>query len=225
MRCQRVVFWCLVLVLACAGWVGAEEIGVRVRWVVDGDTLIVHSGESIRLMGINAPELGRDDQPGQYYALQARECLQDLVQGEPLFFDPQSSATDRFQRRVSRLRRADRSSINRMLVEKGAAFVSCRAGQGEEDFHQGLLRAQQRAMQERQGFWQHILNMPAAFAPYVGNRRSKRFHTQECVFGQAIHAGNRRQFSSMQQAFQAGYAPGRCCSPWPARADKNLKER
>ena len=52
---------------------------VQVRQVIDGDTLRLQDGRSVRLIGINAPEIGRKGQSDEPYAVAARRRLQALV--------------------------------------------------------------------------------------------------------------------------------------------------
>lgn len=52
---------------------------VVVRQVVDGDTLRLVDGRSVRLIGINAPEIGRKGRTSEPYAEAARRRLQALV--------------------------------------------------------------------------------------------------------------------------------------------------
>lgn len=52
---------------------------VRVGQVLDGDTLALQDGRRLRLIGINAPELGHDGTPHEPGALAARDALRRLV--------------------------------------------------------------------------------------------------------------------------------------------------
>ena len=52
---------------------------VAVRRVVDGDTLRLTDGRSVRMIGINAPEIGRRGRASEPYAEAARQRLQALV--------------------------------------------------------------------------------------------------------------------------------------------------
>jgi endonuclease YncB( thermonuclease family) len=52
---------------------------VRVRKVSDGDTLRLVDGRRIRLVGLDAPELGRDGRPDEPYAETARAALQAMI--------------------------------------------------------------------------------------------------------------------------------------------------
>ena len=52
---------------------------VAVRQVVDGDTLRLTDGRSVRMIGINAPEMGRKGRASEPYAEAAKRRLQALV--------------------------------------------------------------------------------------------------------------------------------------------------
>ena len=45
----------------------------RVKLVVDGDTLILSNGQKVRYIGINAPELARDDHEAEPYGDAAKQ--------------------------------------------------------------------------------------------------------------------------------------------------------
>lgn len=82
-------FLCAVAALAAAiapraAWAAdCAPIGVRhaahVRYVIDGDTVILDSGRHIRVVGLNAPEIGHDGAPDQPFARAARNRLIALL--------------------------------------------------------------------------------------------------------------------------------------------------
>ena len=51
----------------------------QVERVVDGDTLRLKDGRSVRMIGLNAPETGKKGQSAEPYADAARKRLQALV--------------------------------------------------------------------------------------------------------------------------------------------------
>ncbi|MFO7801732.1 MAG: thermonuclease family protein [Desulfovermiculus sp.] len=216
---QRGCRWCVFLMItlgSLGAWAGSEDFSARVRWVVDGDTIILHNGQTVRLMGLDAPELSREDQPGQYYAQQSRERAFRLMDQTQVVVHPQG--VDRFDRLVARVHLADGTWVGKALVAGGAAFVYPSSEKNPTPDTR-LLSAQRRAMERKLGFWKTLLSLPRAGDIYIGNQRSKKFHSRGCSFGQSIYADNRRPFTTLEQAFYAGYAPGRCCTPWPSRVD------
>lgn len=206
--------FCLLLLLAGNGPAGADTWRVEVRWVPDGDTLFLTTGQRIRLKGIDAPETGHDKQPRQYYALESRKRLADLVEGRTLNIEAETLNADRYGRILAYVWLSDGRFLNRLLLRQGTAFFYPHPRQ-DQPHEEELLRGQQRAMRERRGFWGRILTMPAARDRYTGNANSLRFHTQNCSYGRRINPDNRRPFANLRLAFDAGYAPCCNCTPWP----------
>ena len=52
---------------------------VDVQRVVDGDTVRLEDGRSVRMIGLNAPEIGKKGRPDEPFAVAARLRLQTLV--------------------------------------------------------------------------------------------------------------------------------------------------
>lgn len=204
----------LVFVAVCilSGSVEGEEITARVRWVVDGDTVILDTGQTVRLMGINAPELSRDDQPGQYFAQQARQQALELMHG--LEVQVRTIRTDRFQRLVGTVHLGDGTSVNKALVQGGAAFVSAYTDQEQRDVA-GLVDMQRRAMKERVGFWGTILSLSEASGPFAGNRRSRRFHSRIAPLAKPSTIEINVVFSIWSRPFGPGLPPADAALPGP----------
>ncbi|MGM0423422.1 MAG: thermonuclease family protein [Thermodesulfobacteriota bacterium] len=210
---------CLFAILLLALPLGAawsDTWQARVDWVPDGDTLFLQSGQKIRLKGIDAPETGGDKDPAQYYARESRKGLWSLVQGTELTLEAESLEADRYGRILAHVWLPGGKLLNEEMLARGLAFYYPHPGQGQEaGYSERLLQAQQRAMNQGLGFWPRILEGKEARQEYLGNKRSKRFHSLDCAFGQRISEKNLIRFSGLREAFEAGFAPGRKCTPWP----------
>lgn len=57
----------------------ASVAPVHVQRVVDGDTVRLKDGRSVRMIGINAPETGKKGRSGEPFAVAAHQRLQALV--------------------------------------------------------------------------------------------------------------------------------------------------
>jgi micrococcal nuclease len=206
--------WLLLLVL-CLFWATpllAQD--VRVKWVQDGDTLHLEDGRKIRLVGIDAPEMGNDGAPDQYFARESRDYLRRLVEDRPLRLKTDGQGLDRYNRVFAVVFLPDGRMVNKILVDQGLAFFYPHAQQSRK-FQNALLNTQKRAIFSRQGFWPRILSLPSPAGGWVGNRRSKRFHHPQSHYAQRISSHNRVIFISLLQAFWDGYVPARTSSPWP----------
>lgn len=95
---------------------------VEVSQIFDGDTVRLADGRKVRLIGINAPEIGHDGAPSEAYAEQAREDLSRLVHGHRnvgLRFDAERH--DKYGRLLAHLFLPDGRSIEARLLEQGVA--------------------------------------------------------------------------------------------------------
>src|SRR5690554_1461310 len=98
------VFW-LLAPTAHAEYCSQPDAGEAVssKRVIDGDTLDLADGRRVRLIGINAPEMGRDGQPSEPYAQAARRELQRLVSGSELRMIIGEQPQDRYGRTLGHL--------------------------------------------------------------------------------------------------------------------------
>ena len=67
--------------------------------VIDGDTIIIYSGERVRLIGVDAPEMGFGSSQYEIGATEATEFVRSLVSvGQVIWLESQGSDRDRFGR-------------------------------------------------------------------------------------------------------------------------------
>ncbi|MGH6830349.1 MAG: thermonuclease family protein, partial [Methylocella sp.] len=106
--------------LQCAP-AGIDEYAV-VRYVIDGDTVVLADRRKVRLIGINAPEIGREGRRSQVLAEPARGALKRLLTGQSrvgLRYDRQRR--DKFGRQLSHLLLGDGTNVQAWLLERGLA--------------------------------------------------------------------------------------------------------
>lgn len=95
---------------------------VTVARVVDGDTLRLRDGRSVRFIGINTPEIGRKGKPSEAFAEQARDTLKQLLGANAqvgLRFGRERK--DRYGRLLAHVFRADGRSLQAELLTRGLA--------------------------------------------------------------------------------------------------------
>jgi endonuclease YncB( thermonuclease family) len=95
----------------------------RVARIVDGDTLALADGRSVRLIGINAPEAGRGSRPGEPLARQARAALQQLLPpGSAVYLQAGDEPRDNHGRTLAHaFRSRTGDSAEAALIERGLA--------------------------------------------------------------------------------------------------------
>lgn len=101
----------------------------HVKYVVDGDTIVVERGgkeQNVRFLGINAPEIAHEKygkMDGECYGQQAKQFLEKQIDGKDILLigDPQADNTDKYGR-ILRYVFANGKFINGEMLSNGYAF-------------------------------------------------------------------------------------------------------
>jgi endonuclease YncB( thermonuclease family) len=179
-----------------------------VRWVDDGDTVVLIDDRRIRYIGIDAPEIAHGDQKAQPHGYSARNYNKRLVYKKKVRLEHESQRIDRHGRILAYVFLGNRLFVNKELIRRGYAYYLPQ--RRPIRYAREFLQAQREAMSARRGIWKNWQEK-GRFRGYVGNRVSKRYHLRTCLFGKQIAKKNRIFFSSRWEAFWGGYAPGKRC--------------
>lgn len=126
---------------------------VQVERVIDGDTLRLTRGESVRLIGVNAPEINhRTKNASEPLALAAKDALARLIRqgGSAVQLLPGRESHDRYGRVLAYVR-TDQGLLNEALLRQGMGFVALLAP--NDGLADCLLAAEASARQARRGVW------------------------------------------------------------------------
>ena len=120
-----------------------------VERVIDGDTIVLTSGEKIRYLLVNAPETtnGHDDCYGQ----NAAQFNSDLVLGKEVDLTYDTECTDRFGRLLAYVS-VDGNEVNTLLIDRGYACVLHISPDGDDRFDE-FADLQTEAKQAHRGLW------------------------------------------------------------------------
>ena len=124
---------------------------VTVSMIYDGDTFKTASGEKIRLLGINTPEVARDDKPGEPLAEQATQQLKRLIQGKTVRLEFDDDRKDRYGRMLAHVYLRDGRWINSKMIELGLAHSYTFAPNFKHSAD--LLKRERAAREKKLGIW------------------------------------------------------------------------
>jgi endonuclease YncB( thermonuclease family) len=143
---------------------------VLVRSVLDGDTIAVAGVGTVRLLGIDAPEVSHGLDSPEPFGREAKERLASLVLNRWVRLEMEGPRLDVYNRHLAYVMTEDGQFINAVLVRDGLARVSARepiARLAE------LRRAEADAQAARRGMWGATPSIPArsAHAPAIRVRK------------------------------------------------------
>lgn len=198
----------------CAFMFGSQdaiaETWYTVRWVDDGDSIVLQDGRHIRYIGINAPEIQHEDRKAEPFGYRAKSINKQFVYQKDVRLEYDREKKDRYGRTLAYVHLRNGMFVNAEIVAQGAAFFLYL--RPNTKYMALLIKYQQKAMQARSGFWR---DWRESKAEYIGNKRSRRFHLPTCPFAEQIKSTNKVRFSKKWDAFWAGYAPAkRCVTQW-----------
>ena len=124
-------------------------VGLVIR-VFDGDTVDAAGVGRVRLLGIDAPEIGGPFERPAPFAIEAREALAALVLHRWVRFECDGSRRDVYGRRLFYISLESGEFINATLVRTGMARVSARTRLRRLD---DLRQAEEDAQSRHRGIW------------------------------------------------------------------------
>ncbi len=125
----------------------------QVAAVYDGDTVLLEGGEKLRLIGLNAPELGNDDRPPQAYAAAAARALETLLlrHHNRVSIRYGKQDFDNYGRRLAHLFLPEGSSVSAQLIQQGfATALTIPPNTWNADCYH---RAERSARDQQLGIW------------------------------------------------------------------------
>lgn len=125
-------------------------IFVKVVNVVDGDTIKIETGETVRYIGIDTPETVHPDKPVQCYGKEASDKNTALVERKVVELEKDISEKDKYGRLLRYIWLND-VLINEVLVREGYAQSSTYPP--DVKYQNRFVEAQRFAREEQKGLW------------------------------------------------------------------------
>lgn len=127
-----------------------EREKVKVKKAVDGDTIQLESGQTVRYIGINTPET-KDKRKGvECFGKEAFEKNKELVEGKEIRLEKDVSDKDKYGR-LLRYVYVDDIFVNDYLVREGYAYAVTYPP--DVKYQTQLKEAQDEARENNRGLW------------------------------------------------------------------------
>ncbi|MEK7288009.1 MAG: thermonuclease family protein [Elusimicrobiota bacterium] len=133
---------------------GAKE-KTKVTRVVDGDTLVIADGRKVRLIGVDTPELHHPKKPVQYFAKEAKNFVQDLVQDQAVTLEFEIGNAylkhkDKYGRLLAYVILPNGEMLNAKIIREGYGFAYTRF---PFKFMEEFRALEREARESRRGLW------------------------------------------------------------------------
>lgn len=129
----------------------------RVVRVIDGDALVLNTGQSVRLIGIEAPARPYQKREGQVFHEEAKRMLEDMALGRHVELRYAGLTRDRYDRALAHVVTDDALGaslwLNLEMAQRGGARL--RVYPDTAAANDLIAEAEQAARAERRGLWSH----------------------------------------------------------------------
>ncbi len=206
----------ILVLLLFSTFLNAEE-WIEVTYVYDGDTIRLMDGRRVRLIGINAPETRHEDRKkGNYqeeepFAEDAKQYLNNKLIHQKVSLELDHKTKDHYRRILAYVFLPDGTMINEKMVEQGLAY--CMSVNPNTRYEKQFVKTQQIAMDAGKGIWKRITKTSSQ--TYIGNKKSRRFHSPDCPFNKHSNPKKSVFFDRIWDCFYNGYAPCKKCVVMP----------
>lgn len=131
--------------------VSDDPTEIRVKRIIDGDTIELEDGQRVRYIGINTPESVDPRRAVQCFGKEAAAFNRELVEGKTVRLEKDVSETDRYGRSLRFVYLEDGTLVNERLVSEGYAYASPYAPDiSKKDI---FKKAENKAREEKKGLW------------------------------------------------------------------------
>lgn len=128
---------------------------VKVTKVIDGDTIQIEGGQTLRYIGIDTPETVDPRKPVQCFGNEASRENSKIVEGQVVFLEKDVSETDKYGRLLRyvyiSLSTGEMLMVNEYLVKEGYAVSS--SYPPDIKYQERLRVAEESAKSQGKGLW------------------------------------------------------------------------
>jgi micrococcal nuclease len=205
MRNAALSVFLLLLAMFCSPCLAKEY---TVSKVIDGDSIVLETGEQVRYIGLDAPEMGKQSGGPQFYAKEATAFNKQLVLLKKVRLEFDAERHDAYGRILAYVF-VKNLFVNGELVKRGYARAMIKPPNVK--YKDLLIKYQNEAMSKEIGLWQEKKTDTAS--SYVGNKRTYVFHRPDCPYAGKIPEKNKIIFRNRLDAIKIGYTPCKRCKP------------
>ncbi|KAA3661032.1 MAG: nuclease [Chloroflexi bacterium] len=139
----------------------SSHIRAEVVRVIDGDTAVFrinNTEETVRFLGIDAPETVHPDKPVECFGPEASEFVKSVLEEETAVYlelDEMTGERDKYGRLLAHIWLEDGTLFNELLLQEGYAEFSNYGNATEKDGR--YTQAQSQAQSGKTGVWVHCV--------------------------------------------------------------------
>jgi len=126
-----------------------------VERVIDGDTIELSNGETVRYLDVDTPETVHPDKDAECYGRESTDRNKELVEGRTVYLGIPKEPEDKYGRTLAYVY-TDDYFVNGELVWAGYAYARSYGTEGR--LYQTLIQLERAAREDGRGIWVAAIN-------------------------------------------------------------------
>ena len=174
---------------------------VYIERVIDGDTVVTAAGDSIRLLGIDTPEIDWENNDSEFYAEEAREFTIKHLDQQTVLLEFDKEREDSYGRTLAYIYR-DGQNFNQQLLEEG--YASLMIVEENDKYESEFKNAAAEARESGRGVWSQITQLEKSL-PVISYQQAELFRGEVVIVeGEIVNtaAADSANFLNFSDAYQ-----------------------
>lgn len=167
----------LFLLIILSGCIQQQGKQVYIENVIDGDTVKTAAGDSIRLLGVDTPEIDWENGKHEFYAQKAKDFTVKNLKGKNVDLEYDTEKKDDYGRTLAYIFQ-NGENFNQKLLEKG--YASLMIVQPNDKYESEFKKAVKEARESRKGVWSQILEAEKNL-PIISFAEAELYLNQEVI--------------------------------------------
>lgn len=165
----------ILVIIILTGCNQQEE--VYIERVIDGDTIKTAAGDSIRLIGVDTPEIDWENNDSEFYAQKARLFTEKMLLNKNIALEYDSEKEDHYGRILAYVF-YEGENFNEILIEKG--YASLMIVEPNSKYELDFKKAAAEARSQNLGVWSQVLEAEKNL-PVITYQEAENFIGKEVV--------------------------------------------
>lgn len=173
------VFISLVIILGGSYFYfsGQQAEEVYIERVIDGDTVETAAGDSIRLLGVDTPEIDWDNNKSEFYAEEAREFTANNLADQNVVLEYDREKQDDYGRILAYIYQ-DGTNFNQKLLAEG--YATLMIVEPNDKYESEFKNTAAKAREARKGIWSQVLEMEKSL-PVISYQQAQLFRGERVI--------------------------------------------
>lgn len=208
---SKIVVMLMLSILSLPVFSFAED-EAKVKEVISGDSMILDSGEIVKLIGVSMPK-DMDEPKRDYFMKASKEFSERAIKdnGRSVRLEYCERKRDEFNNVLAYVY-IDNLLLNAELIKMGLYDIS--ADFYDKKYLEIYDSARSEAKNQKRGIWADLNVQKEKYTgAVVGNNRNRKYHKYDCRYVVLINDSNKKKFKDQDEAISAGYTPCSFCRP------------